>query len=85
MGNTDIEKIMIEKFKIYEKQSKELRENLDQYIDEFDEKNLYKMLCEHLKSELKVKYKVNEIDENDINDISRKCIDKMTKNDMCIK
>lgn len=76
MGNTEIENIMIEKFRITKKQAVEIREKMDKYIDEFEEKYLYENLCKYLESELKNRYRVNGIGEKNIKDIARKCIRK---------
>ena len=79
MGNTEIEKIMIEKFRISKEQSEELRGKIDQYIEDFEDKNLYESLHKYLELELKKTYQVNGIGKGNIKEVSAKCIDK--KND----
>lgn len=79
MTDLEIENLMIEKFRITKKQAIEIREKIDKYIEEFEEKNLYENLYKYLESELKNRYLVKGIGEKNIKDISRKYIRK--KND----
>lgn len=76
MGNTELEKLMVEKFRINDVQAAMLGNKLNVYIKEFQERNIYQELSNYLRKELKDEMGVHGIGEENIKMISREYIRK---------
>lgn len=79
MGNLELQKMMIDKFRISMSQASELGTKIDNYIKNFEDEHLYKELCKYIQEELKKEYNPKKIGEKNIKRIARSYLDK--KND----
>lgn len=76
MGNTELEKRMMNKFRLSDIEAEELGQKMNQYVETFEDKYLYQSLCDYLETELKNTYQKYDVGDKNIKKISRAYIQK---------